>query len=38
MVRGQHVPVIFAKERVLTKGWAMVRRTRAAVRDVAGLA
>jgi peptidoglycan/xylan/chitin deacetylase (PgdA/CDA1 family) len=38
MVRGQYVSVIFAKERALTRGWAMVRRTRAAVRDVAALA
>jgi peptidoglycan/xylan/chitin deacetylase (PgdA/CDA1 family) len=37
MVRGQYVPMIFSKERALTRGWAMVRRTRAAVRHVAGL-
>jgi len=29
------VPVIFARDRALTRGWAMVRRTRAAVRGVA---
>ena len=36
MMRGQHVPVIFAKDRSLTRGWAMVRRTRAVMRAVAG--
>jgi len=35
MVRGRQVPVIFAKDRALTRGWAVVRRTRAAVRRVA---
>jgi peptidoglycan/xylan/chitin deacetylase (PgdA/CDA1 family) len=36
MVRGQHVPMIFAKDRSMTKGWAMVRRTRAVVHGVTG--
>jgi peptidoglycan/xylan/chitin deacetylase (PgdA/CDA1 family) len=36
MTRGQHLPVMFAKDRCLTKGWAMVRRTRAAARGMAG--
>lgn len=36
LIRSRHVPVIFAKDRSLTKGWAVVRRTRAAVRGVAG--
>jgi peptidoglycan/xylan/chitin deacetylase (PgdA/CDA1 family) len=35
LASGQHVPMIFARDRSLTKGWAMVRRTRAAVRGVA---
>lgn len=35
IVRGQHVPVIFGKDRVLTKGWALVRRTRAALASAA---
>jgi peptidoglycan/xylan/chitin deacetylase (PgdA/CDA1 family) len=36
MVQGQHVPMIFARDRSLTRGWALVRRTRAVVRGVAG--
>ena len=36
MVQGRHVPMIFAKDRSLTKGWAIARRTRAAVRGMTG--
>lgn len=35
IIRGQQLPMIFARDRALTKGWAMVRRTRAAVRQAA---
>jgi peptidoglycan/xylan/chitin deacetylase (PgdA/CDA1 family) len=31
IVRAQGVPLIFLKDRSLTKGWALIRRTRAAV-------
>jgi peptidoglycan/xylan/chitin deacetylase (PgdA/CDA1 family) len=36
LVQGRNIPRIYLKERALTKGWAMVRRTRAALRGVAG--
>jgi peptidoglycan/xylan/chitin deacetylase (PgdA/CDA1 family) len=35
-VEGRGVPLIYLKERVLTKGYAVVRRTRYAVRQVTG--
>jgi len=34
IVQGQGVPMIFLKDRVLTKGWAVVRRSRYAVNTV----
>jgi hypothetical protein len=34
LVRGQHVPMMFVKDRSLTRGWAMVRRSRAALSSV----
>ena len=34
IIHGSHLPVIFLKDRSLTRGWAMVRRTRATVGGV----
>lgn len=34
LIRGEHIPLVFARDRALTKGWAVVRR----VRSAAGLA
>jgi peptidoglycan/xylan/chitin deacetylase (PgdA/CDA1 family) len=31
LVRGEHLSRIFAKERILTKGWSLVRRSKAAL-------
>jgi peptidoglycan/xylan/chitin deacetylase (PgdA/CDA1 family) len=35
VVRGRNVPRVFLKDRALTRGWAIVRRTRAALGSVA---
>ena len=34
VVQGRNIPRIYVKERAMTKGWAMVRRTRAALSSV----
>lgn len=34
LVQGRNIPRIYLKERALTRGWAMVRRTRAALSGV----
>ena len=34
VAQGRHVPRIYLKERALTKGWAVVRRSRAALGSV----
>lgn len=31
IARGQRLPIIFARDRILTKGWAMVRRVRSSL-------
>ena len=36
VVRGQQVPLIYARDRSLTKGYAVVRRTRAVLNGLAG--
>ncbi len=36
VVRGRHIPLIFAADRAMTKGWAMARRSRFALECAAG--